>query len=87
MDHAAAWETSCMMYAYPHSVDMSQLDGKDMSDVENREIYLPDKPTGMSGENPITYASQNMGKKIIETMGDLIGQKAVDILNEINTKE
>lgn len=82
MDHAAAWETSCMMYCCPNSVDLSKLEGKDMSDIEEN-IYLPDKPTGMTGKNPLEHASGEMGKKIIEKMGDLIGGKASKMLKKI----
>lgn len=77
MDHAAAWETSCMMYSYPEKVDLSQLENKDMSDIWDYDKYLPDKPTGMTGENPLTKASARIGKLIVEKMGDLIGKKAL----------
>jgi hypothetical protein len=34
----------------------------------------------MGGKNPLKYASAELGKKIIERMGDLIGAKAKAML-------
>lgn len=73
MDHAAAWETSCMMYACPDKVDLGTLRERELSSDEDFEMSGPE---GMGGKNPLKYASVEMGKKIIERMGDLIGAKA-----------
>lgn len=77
MDHAAAWETSCMMYAYPDKVDLDTLRERELSSDEDFEMSGPE---GMGGKNPLKYASVELGKKIIERMGDLIGAKAKGML-------
>ena len=73
MDHAGAWETSCMMYAYPDKVDLDTLRERKLSDTENMKMSGPE---GIGGKNPLKYASVELGRKIIERMGDLIGAKA-----------
>ena len=77
MDHAAAWETSCMMYACPDKVDLDTLRERELSSDEDFEMSGPE---GMGGKNPLKYASVELGKKIIERMGDLIGAKAKGML-------
>ena len=77
MDHAAAWETSCMMYAYPDKVDLDTLRERTLSSDEDFQMSGPE---GMGGKNPLKYASADLGKKIIERMGDLIGRKAKGML-------
>ncbi len=78
MDHAAVWETSCMMYAAPDSVDMEALARRGLC-TDDR--LRPDGPEGMLGPNPVAQASAELGRRIIETMGDTIGRKAADALN------
>jgi creatinine amidohydrolase/Fe(II)-dependent formamide hydrolase-like protein len=80
MDHAAAWETSCMMYAYPKKVDLDALRIRELS---SDEVFVQSAPEGMMGKNPLKYASGEMGKRIIERMGDLIGQRAIRALDEL----
>ena len=83
MDHAAAWETSCMLYAYPDKTDMETLRNRKLSSEELMDLYGPE---GIEGMNPLKYASYELGKKIIETMGDLIGARARAMLDErVNT--
>jgi len=77
MDHAAAWETSCMMYAYPEKVDLDTLRGIKLSDDECTDIGGPE---GIGGANPLKYASAELGRKIIEEMGNRIGLKARALL-------
>jgi len=77
MDHAGAWETSCMMYAYPDKVDLETLRRRELSSQEDFQMSGPE---GMGGKNPLKYASAEMGRKIIEKMGDLIGAKAKSAL-------
>jgi creatinine amidohydrolase len=79
MDHAAAWETSCMLYAYPEKVDLDTLRGIKLSNDECTDIRGPE---GIGGANPLKYASAELGRRIIETMGDRIGRKARDMLAE-----
>ncbi|MHC5054120.1 MAG: creatininase family protein [Planctomycetota bacterium] len=77
MDHAAAWETSCMMYICPGKVDLDTLRARELSSDEDFEMSGPE---GMGGKNPLRYASVELGEKIIERMGDLIGAKAKGML-------
>lgn len=85
MDHAAAWETSCMMYAYPDQVDMDELRTRIVSTGDKIDLFKPDGKTinheGIGGPNPLMYASAEMGKRIVERMGDLIGLKARAMLD------
>ena len=81
MDHAGAWETSCMMYAYPDKVDLNTLKERKLSSEEQMEM---EGPEGIGGKNPLKYASSELGKKIIEKMGDLIGQKAKQMFESIS---
>ena len=80
MDHAAAWETSCMMYVCPDKVDLETLRERELSSDEDFEMSGPE---GMGGRNPLKYASAEMGRKIIEKMGGLIGTKAQAMLREL----
>ena len=72
-DHAGAWETSCMMYAYPDKVDLDTLRCRQLSSGEDLSM---DGPEGIGGKNPLKYASVELGRRIIERMGDLIGARA-----------
>ena len=79
MDHAGAWETSCMMYAHPDSVDLDTLRDKPSAKAEE-ERWDMHGPEGIGGLNPLKYASAEMGQKIVERMGDQIGRKAREML-------
>ena len=80
MDHAGAWETSCMLYAYPGQADLETLRKRPLSSDEDFKMSGPE---GIGGKNPLKYASAEMGRKIIEKMGDLIGAKAQAMLREL----
>ncbi|HOK53052.1 MAG TPA: creatininase family protein [Armatimonadota bacterium] len=85
IDHAAAWETSCMMYAYPEKVDMDALKRHIVSNEDWLEIFAPDgsrNPEGIMGANPLKFATPEMGRKIIERMADQIGSRARKLLEE-----
>ena len=73
MDHAAAWETWCMMYACPDKVDLDALRLRLVSTGDCLDIW---RPEGSPEPNPVKYASVALGRKIVESMGDLIGKKA-----------
>lgn len=73
MDHAGAWETSCMMYACPGKVDLATLRKRGIDKREDLEMRGAE---GIGGKNPLKYASPKLGRRIIERMGDLIGTKA-----------
>jgi len=77
MDHGAAWETSCMMYACPGRVDMDALRSRGLGPDD--DVQIRDK-FGMGGVNPLKQASAEMGRKIIERMAELIGTKALTAL-------
>ena len=77
MDQAAAWETSCMLYACPGKVDLGTLRKRKLSASEN---FRMSGPEGIGGKNPLKYASRALGRRIIERMGNLIGAKAHRLL-------
>jgi len=79
MDHAGAWETSCMMYAYPDRVALHTLRDKPSASEEDWNMHGPE---GIGGKNPLKYASADLGRKIIERMADLIGRKARAMLDQ-----
>ena len=79
MDHAGAWETSCMLYAYPDKVDLDVLRDSPLVDEDGWEMSGPE---GIGGRNPLKHATADLGRKIIERCGDLIGRKARAMLNE-----
>jgi creatinine amidohydrolase len=86
MDHAAAWETSCMLYAYPESVDLNQL--KNSPDVKNDRLIVDWEALnygaeGINGMNPCKYATRKMGRVIIKRMAALIGEKACSMLRQL----
>ncbi len=80
MDHAGSWETSCMQYAYPDKVDLDELRTRGLTD--DQENLRMSGPYGIGGKNPITHGSPELGRKIIERMGDLIAAKAQRWLEE-----
>ena len=77
MDHAAAWETSCMLSAYPECVDLEELRTRCISTGESFDMRGPE---GIGGCNPLLYASPELGTQIIHTMAELIGKKASEML-------
>jgi creatinine amidohydrolase len=77
MDHAGAWETSCMMYAYRQMVDLAELTSRGLAGGDRLGI---DGPEGIGGLSPLRHASADLGRKIIERMGYLIGTKAAAML-------
>ena len=65
MDHAAAIETSIMMYLEPETVDLTALDP------------APDQwPQGVGGDDPRTHASREKGRHYAETLIDRITDAA-----------
>jgi len=83
MDHAAAWETSCMMYLFGRKVDLGTLRKRKL---QRREDFEMSGPEGMGGKNPLRYASPQLGRRITERMGDLIGAKAQKTLRSVNRR-
>lgn len=72
-DHAAKWETSNMMFFYPHLVDLAAL---------GTEPLAPDMkpPDGIGGLDPREHASAEVGRKNVEHGVRAIGEKARELL-------
>ncbi|MDD5687302.1 MAG: creatininase family protein [Elusimicrobia bacterium] len=68
-DHAAAWETSLMMYLRPDLVDMTRLP-KDLNV----------KLIGVHGRDPRKYASVKYGKKGVDAIVNRISEKVHKLL-------
>jgi creatinine amidohydrolase len=81
MDHAGAWETSAMMFAYKERVCLDELREQMKTtgrmDVETMQMK---EPEGIGGWNPLKYASTELGQEIVEFCAERIGKKAIDIL-------
>ena len=81
MDHAGAWETSAMMFAWGERVDLDELQqqmtGHNRLDVETMQMA---EPEGIGGWNPLKFASAELGQQIVEFCAERIGKKAIDIL-------
>ena len=81
MDHAGAWETSVMMFAHGERVCLDEL--REQVEANGRtavETMQMKEPEGIGGWNPLTYASAELGQKIVEFCAERIGRKARDIL-------
>ena len=80
-DHAGVWETSAMMYAYGHRVNLDEL--KEQMEPLGRtelEIMQMNEAEGIGGYNPLRFASVEIGRQIVEFCADRLGTKAIDIL-------
>jgi creatinine amidohydrolase len=81
MDHAGAWETSVMQYAYAESVNMvelqDQMEASGRFDVETMQMR---EPEGIGGWNPLHFASAELGERIVAFCAERIGQKARKVL-------
>lgn len=83
MDHAGAWETSCMMSIDEDLVDLHELT-KRFSELPN-EMKMHE-PQGIGGFDPIKYASPELGLRIMTACSDLIGNRAKKSLKLLNDK-
>lgn len=72
-DHAAKWETSNMMYFYPHLVDLAAL-----GDGSLAPNMAP--PDGIGGLDPREHASAEVGRRNVELASAAIGRKARELL-------
>jgi len=75
-DHAAKWETSNMMFFYPHRVNMDEL-GK------GEIIFDMRAPWGIGGLDPRKHASPEVGQRNAELASKAIGEKARELLNSL----
>lgn len=80
MDHAGAWETSCMLYEHPDKVDLDTLRSRTLSADEDLKMSGPE---GIGGKNPLKYASAELGQRIITRCADLIGARAREVLTSL----
>jgi creatinine amidohydrolase len=81
MDHAAHWETSLLMHLRPELVDMKQIKHEDLETEEGR------KEAGIYGLDPRKHASSELGEKIANYIADKIGQKATELLANLNRSD
>jgi len=81
MDHAGAWETSVMLYAYPERVDLgelaTQMQASGRQDLDKLQMSDPE---GIGGWNPLKHASAALGRRIVEFCAGRIGRRALDVL-------
>lgn len=77
MDHAGHWETSILMYLRPELVDMEKIKGEVLTTEDGA------KEAGISGRDPRTDASRELGEKIVNRIADNIGKKAQELLAEL----
>ena len=75
-DHAAKWETSNMMFIYPHLVDLKALGTGPLAP----NMKAPD---GIGGLDPRVHASAEVGKRNIELASKAIGKKARELLESL----
>jgi len=75
-DHAAKWETSNMMFFYPHLVDLAALGTKPLAP----DMHWPD---GIGGHDPRVHASAEVGRKNVEHGVRAIGKKARELLQSL----
>ncbi|MFW5998318.1 MAG: creatininase family protein, partial [Halanaerobiaceae bacterium] len=71
-DHAAAWETSLMLYFRPELVDMEQL-----PESEKKSLI------GVMGRDPRKHASSELGKKGVKLIIDKIDTKIKNIFDKM----
>jgi creatinine amidohydrolase len=75
-DHAAKWETSDIMFLYPHLVDMSTLGTAPLAPRMK-------PPDGIGGLDPRIHASAQVGKRNIQLAAQAIGKKAKQLLQSL----
>jgi creatinine amidohydrolase/Fe(II)-dependent formamide hydrolase-like protein len=78
-DHAAKWETSNMIFFYPHLVDLAALGTKPLA----QDMKWPD---GIGGLDPRVHASAEVGRKNVEHGVRAIGEKARALLQGLPEK-
>ena len=83
MDHAAKWETSIMMALRPELVDMKRIENVERSVIESG-MGMNNEGCGIVGLDPRIYASVEVGEKAIEKIAIKIGQKAQELLENVD---
>jgi creatinine amidohydrolase len=81
MDHAGAWETSVMLYAYGERVSLeelrAQMEAAGRTGVQTMQMK---EAEGIGGWNPLEYASAELGGQIVAFCAERIGKKAIAVL-------
>jgi creatinine amidohydrolase len=79
-DHAAKYETSSMLHLSPQDVDMTVLEGKDMTlDMS--------PPLGIGGAESPLEATAEIGKRGVEEAGDVLGRDAMALLASLSPEQ
>jgi len=78
-DHAAKWETSNMMFFYPHRVDMATLDDWELTG----DMKQPPGIGGGPGGDPKKYASVERGRRNVEVSATALAAKALALLESL----
>lgn len=81
MDHAGAWETSCMIHAHPDRVSLDELRDHMAGGRADTDRMQMKEAEGIGGWNPLKYASADLGKDIIGFCAGRIGRKAMQVLS------
>ena len=68
-----------MMYVCGEQTDLEELRSRGLCNDD--QLIMSDRE-GIGGYNPVKFASVDLGRKIIERMGDLIGAKAREMLGD-----
>ena len=79
-DHAAKWETSDLLYFYPHLVDLAALGTAPLTDKQQ-------PPHGIGGLDPRTHAAVTGGRRNVELTAESIGRKAQELLASLPAGE
>ena len=85
MDHAGKWETSIFMYLFPELVQMERLANVDLSDLPGEECHLT--LSGIQGQNPLIHANAERGRRHVERVVTLIGEKALALLTSFSGQQ
>lgn len=78
MDHAGKWETSIFMHLFPDLVRLERLQDADLTDLPGEECHLT--RSGIQGDDPLAHADAERGRRHVERVVDLIGQRALALL-------
>lgn len=85
MDHAGARETSIFMHLFPERVRLSALETVDRSDLPGEECHLT--RSGIQGQDPFHRADAELGRRHVDTVVRLIGERAVGLLETLRARK
>ena len=75
-DHAAKWETSIFLHLFPELVHMHRY---------NSDLSMADQ--GVSGEDPSTTASREVGEQIVNTIVERVANRSLELLSEAEKEQ